>query len=215
MNIAVLGTGMVGNAIGSKLVGCGYRVMMGSRTGDNEKARTFVNEHGKGSSQGTFADAAVFGELVFNCVKGEKALEALDLAGKGNLRGKIIVDLSNPLDFSNGFPPTLTLCNTTSLGEQIQERFPESHVVKTLNTTNCQIMVNPGIIWGEHDMFLCGNSDQAKSTVENMLRNDFGWKTVIDLGDISNSRGMEMLLPLWIRLYGKLKHPNFNFHVTV
>ena len=214
MKIGILGTGVVGNTIGSKLVQAGYEVMMGSRTSDNEKAAAFVKSAGNNASQGTFTDAAAFGTVIFNCTKGEHSVEVLQLAGKENLNGKVLVDVSNPLDFSNGFPPSLTICNTDSLGEAIQKTFPEALVVKTLNTMNCNLMVNPAMLAGNHDVFMCGNNQQAKEVVEKILRNDFGWKKVIDLGDITNARGTEMMLPIWVRLYGKLKHANFNFHVN-
>src|SRR5215216_5847607 len=141
MKIAVLGTGMVGTTIGSKLTQLGHQVMMGSRTANNDKAVIWVDAAGPNASTGTFATAAQFGELVFNCTSGGGALPALQLAGAENLKGKIIVDISNPLDFSKGMPPTLSISNDNSLGEEIQKNFPESHVVKTLNTLNAMLMV--------------------------------------------------------------------------
>ena len=134
MNIGILGTGIVGNTIGTKLVQLGNKVMMGSRTADNNKAGLWVTAAGKGALQGTFADAAKFGDILFNCTQGKVSIEALTLAGKENLKGKILIDLSNPLDFSKGMPPSLTVCNTDSLGEQLQREFPETKVIKTLNT---------------------------------------------------------------------------------
>ena len=142
------------------------------------------------------------------------SLDALKSAGESNLNGKILIDIANPLDFSKGMPPTLSVCNTDSLGEQIQNAFPKTMVVKTLNTTNCQIMVNPSIIQGDHDMFICGNENSAKETVKDILKNWFGWKSIIDLGDITNARATEMLLPIWIRLYGLYQSPNFNFRIV-
>ena len=214
MNIGVLGTGMVGVAIGSKLINLGNHVMMGSRTSTNEKASAWVKANGEQASQGTFADAAAFGDIIFNCTSGAASLDALKSAGESNLNGKILIDIANPLDFSKGMPPTLSVCNTDSLGEQIQNAFPKTMVVKTLNTTNCQIMVNPSIIQGDHDMFICGNENSAKETVKDILKNWFGWKSIIDLGDITNARATEMLLPIWIRLYGLYQSPNFNFRIV-
>ncbi|MGC8785631.1 MAG: NADPH-dependent F420 reductase, partial [Armatimonadota bacterium] len=153
MNIGILGTGMVGQAIGAKLVELGHEVRMGSRTADNEKAAQWVAAHGPRASQGTFADAAKFGELLFNCTAGVASLQALEMAGAANLKGKILVDVANPLDFSRGMPPSLAVCNTDSLGEQIQLAFPEARVVKTLNTVNCNVMVNPALVRGAPDMF--------------------------------------------------------------
>ena len=214
MNIGVLGTGMVGVAIGSKLINLGNHVMIGSRTSNNEKASAWVKANGEQASQGTFADAAAFGDIIFNCTSGAASLDALKSAGESNLNGKILIDIANPLDFSKGMPPTLSVCNTDSLGEQIQNAFPKTMVVKTLNTTNCQIMVNPSIIQGDHDMFICGNENSAKETVKDILKNWFGWKSIIDLGDITNARATEMLLPIWIRLYGLYQSPNFNFRIV-
>lgn len=214
MKIGVLGTGMVGKAIGTKLVQLGHSVKMGSRTVNNEKAAGWVKASGPNASQGTFADAAAFGELVFNCTSGIASLEVLKLAGASNLSGKVLMDISNPLDFSKGMPPTLSVCNADSLGEQIQRAFPAVKVVKTLNTMNCNIMVNPSLVPGNHDVFVCGNDAGAKSKVTEILKNWFGWKSVIDLGDITSARGVEMVLPIWIRLMGALQTPNFNFKIV-
>ena len=213
MKIGVLGTGMVGNAIATKLVLMGHSVKMGSRSATNEKGAAWVKASGPNASQGTFADAAAFGEMIFNCTNGMGALDALKQAGAGNLRGKVVIDISNPLDFSKGMPPSLTVCNTDSLGEQIQRAYPDAKVVKTLNTVNCTMMVNPGLVPGEHDVFICGNDAGAKSKAEEMLKK-FGWKSIIDLGDITNARATEMLLPIWVRLYGKFQSPMFNFKIV-
>ncbi len=214
MKIGILGTGIVGSTIGSKLVSLGHQVKMGSRTIDNNKADEWVKANGINASQGKFSEAASFGEIIFNCTSGFGALEAIGSAGENNLNGKILIDISNPLDFSKGMPPSLFICNTDSLGEQIQNKFPYLKVVKTLNTVNCKVMVNPSLVLGEHDLFLCGNDEGAKEKVKEILINWFGWKTVIDLGDITNARATEMLLPLWVRLYGKFQSPNFNFRVV-
>jgi 8-hydroxy-5-deazaflavin:NADPH oxidoreductase len=214
MKIAVLGTGVVGDAIGTKLIQCGHEVKMGSRTATNEKAAAWVKKNGIHASKGTFADAASFGEIAFNCTHGEASLEALNLAGKNNLKNKILIDIANALDFSKGMPPSLVVCNTDSLGEQIQRTFPDTKVIKTLNTMNCNLMVNPGLVAnGDHDIFICGNDEEAKATVTKILRDWFGWKSIIDLGDITNARATEMLLPIWVRLYGKYQSPNFNFKI--
>lgn len=215
MRIAVLGTGMVGNAIGNKLVQLGHEVRMGSREAGNPKAAAWAKAAGKGASHGTFADAAAFGEWVFNCTAGVASLEALKAAGAEHLRGKVLVDISNPLDFSRGMPPSLSVCNTDSLGEQLQRAFPDARVVKTLNTVNCELMVDAGrVAGGDHHLFMAGNDAQAKAEVLTLLREGFGWKHVIDLGDISNARATEQLLPLWVRLYGALGTPHFNFKVV-
>jgi predicted dinucleotide-binding enzyme len=214
MKIAVFGTGTVGNTIATKLVKLGHEVKMGSRTANNAKAAEWVKASGAKASQGTYAEAAAFGELAFNCTLGVGALEALEAAGKKNLAGKVLVDVSNPLDFSKGMPPTLAVCNTDSIGEQIQRAFPETKVVKALNTANCNLMVDPGLLKGDHDMFMSGNDAAAKGQVAEILKGWFGWKHVVDLGDISAARGQEMFLILWVRLYGALQTPTFNIHVA-
>jgi 8-hydroxy-5-deazaflavin:NADPH oxidoreductase len=217
MDIAVLGTGGVGRTIGSGLVREGYRVRMGSRTADNPAAVDWVRTVGERASQGTFADAAAFGELVFNCTAGTGSLQALEQAGAENLAGKILVDVANPLDFSRGMPPSLTVCNTDSLGEQIQRAFPAAHVVKTLNTINCEVMVNPALVSGDHQIYLCGNDLEAKAFVRELLSRAFGWRkeNVLDLGDITAARTTEMLVPLWVRLMGRLGTPYFSFRLAM
>ncbi len=214
MNIGILGTGMVGQTIGTKLVELGHPVSLGSRSATNQKAEEWVKKAGSSASHGTFADAAHFGEIVFNCTNGLGALDAMRMAKSDNLAGKTVIDVSNPLDFSHGFPPTLSVCNTDSLGEQIQREFPRAKVVKTLNTVSCQLMVNPSLVPGVHDLFLSGNDQDAKETVRTIVTDWFGWKSVIDLGDISTARGTEQLLPIWIRLMGLWKSPQFNFHIV-
>lgn len=213
MKIAILGTGMVGVSIGTKLIELGHQVKMGSRTADNPKAREWADAYGPSASQGTYADAAAFAEIVFNCTQGQSSLDALNLAGKENLAGKTLVDVANPLDFSKGMPPSLTICNTDSLGETIQRAFPDAKVVKTLNTMNCQLMVNPKLIKSESSVFVSGNDANAKEEVSNLLK-EFGWNEIIDLGDITTARGTEQLLPIWVRLLGALGTPMFNFKIA-
>ena len=211
MKYAVLGTGMVGEALATKLVTLGHEVMMGSRTATNEKAQAWAaRAHGV---TGTFKDAAHYGEAILNCTAGGASLDVLRSVDRSDLKGKVLIDVANPLDFSKGMPPTLSICNDDSLGERIQREFPEARVVKALNTCNCQVMVHPGRLKGDHDLFICGNDQNAKEEVQKMLR-DFGWKSIIDLGDITNARGTEQLLPIWIRLYGLLKTPDFNFKIV-
>ncbi|OYQ32989.1 NADP oxidoreductase [Flavobacterium cyanobacteriorum] len=216
MKIAVFGTGMVGDTIGSKLLEVGHSVMMGSRASGNEKALAFAAKHEGKAGTGTFAEAAAFGEIIFNCTAGVGSVEALKMAGEENLKGKIIVDIANPLDFSNGMPPTLTVCNTTSLGEEIQHAFPKAKVVKALNTIWCGIMVNPSMInGGDHSTFICGNDATAKEEVKEILKS-FGWSgnNILDLGDITKSRGTEMYLPLWLSIYGATNNGAFNIKIV-
>ncbi len=214
MKIAVLGTGAVGKTIASKLIELGHDVCMGSRTANNDIANAWVHSQGDKAKSGSFADAAEFGEIIFNCTKGEHSLEALKQAGAERIAYKILIDISNPLDFSKGFPPSLTICNTSSQGESIQNLFPNAKVIKTLNTVTNAVMINPSIIAGDHDQFICGNDEKAKEQVITILKEWFGWKNVIDLGDITNARATEMILPLWVRLYGKLQTANFNLKVV-
>jgi predicted dinucleotide-binding enzyme len=214
MKIGILGTGVVGSTLGTKLIQLGHDVKMGSRTATNEKAIDWAQKNGSHASQGTFTSAASFGEIVFNCTQGVASIEALNLAGANNLKNKILIDIANALDFSKGMPPSLAICNTDSLGEQIQRAFPDVKVVKTLNTMNCNIMVNPKLVAnGDHDIFISGNNAGAKATVEKILKEWFEWKSVIDLGDITTARATEMLLPIWIFLMGKYHSPNFNFKI--
>ena len=214
MKFGVLGSGMVGSAIAGKLVSRGHEVKMGSRTANNEKAAAWVSSAGKGASQGTFADAAAFGEIVFNCTSGAGSLDALKSAGAQNLLGKVLVDVANPLDFSKGMPPTLFVSNEDSLAERIQAALPDTNVVKALNTINANVMVNPGRVPGETDVFVCGNDAGAKAQVIRILKQDFGWTTVIDLGDLTAARGTESYLHLWLRLMGSLKTADFSVKVV-
>lgn len=215
MRIGVLGTGSVGRGIANKLVELGHEVTMGSRSAKSESLRNWLDEAGDAVG-GTFADAAAAGELLFNCTSGEASLEALAAAGAENLAGKVLVDVSNPLDFSAGMPPTLTVCNDNSLGERIQATFPEAKVVKALNTMNNQVMTEPGRLPGAHNVFVCGNDAGAKDEVRVLLQS-FGWEAaqIVDLGDISAARGTEMYLPLWLRLMGALDTADFNIQIRV
>jgi predicted dinucleotide-binding enzyme len=215
MKIGVLGTGAVGRTIGSKLIECGYEVKLGSRTANNDQGKAWAEAAGTRASHGSFADTAAFGELLFNCTPGSASLEVLAAAGAENLGHKLLIDVSNPLDFSKGRPPTLFVGNDDSLGERIQRAYPELKVVKTLNTVNCEVMVNASrVAAGDHTMFLCGNDAAAKERVRELLTGNFGWRDVIDLGDISNARATEALIPIWVRLYGVLKTGDFNLKVV-
>jgi predicted dinucleotide-binding enzyme len=205
---------MVGRTIGSKLAELGHEVRMGSRRAGNEAAVEWAAGAGEAASEGSFGDAAGFGELIFNCTAGGASLDALAMAGEANLHGKLLVDVANPLDFSGGMPPTLSISNDDSLGERIQAAFPETLVVKALNTMNCSVMVDPDRVPGEHVAFVCGENAGAKERVAGLL-GEFGWPAarVIDLGGIAASRGTEMYLPLWLELYGKLGSGDFNLAI--
>jgi predicted dinucleotide-binding enzyme len=213
MRIGMLGTGIVGQTIGSRLVQLGHEVMMGSRVEANPTAITWARKEGRYASFGTFANAAAFGEIVFNCTLGSASLEALGQAGAENLANKILIDTANPLDYSTPIW-TLTVCNTDSLGEQIQRTFPDTRVVKSLNTMNCNVMVDPGKLGQRTDVFVSGNDIEAKATVISILRDWFGWQSVIDLGDISTSRGVEMFVVLWQDLRTWSSSHRFNIRVV-
>jgi len=214
MRFGVLGTGVVGRTLGSKLVGLGHEVTMGSRTAGNASAVTWAASAGDGAHAGTMADAAAFGEIVVNATSGGGSLEALG-AGAASLPGKVVVDVANALDGASGFPPNLLVANTDSLGEQIQRAFPEARVVKTLNTVNADVMVDPGLIPGGHAVFVSGNDASAKATVADLLRS-FGWSEadIVDLGDITTARGPEMYLGLWVRLFGHMGTTHFNIRLV-
>jgi predicted dinucleotide-binding enzyme len=215
MRIGVLGTGVVGQTLATKLVELGHEVKMGSREAGNEKAVEWAEGAGERASEGSFTDAAGFGELVINATAGEASVEALRQAGAENLAGKTLLDVSNPLDFSQGFPPTLTVCNDDSLAETIQREFGDARVVKALNTVNAAVMVDPAGAGASHTIFMCGNDDGAKAEVAELLQ-AFGWpaEDIADLGDLGGARGMEMYLPLWLRLMG-IHGPKFNVKVVL
>lgn len=227
MNIAVIGTGAVGQAISKKLAELGHKVFMGTRDVDQSLKRTDTDSWGTpgiGSwikenpkvELTPFKKAVEKGQdlLVF-AIHGMAAMEALNSIGEELLNGRVMIDISNPLDFSKGFPPTLSICNTESLGEQIQNTYPQLKVVKALNTVSNSVMINPKSIKGDHVVFICGNDAGAKQKVSSILES-FGWKSgnIIGLGDITSARGTEMTLPLWTRLMGKYQSPLFNFNIV-
>ncbi len=214
MKFAVLGTGSVGQTLARKLVDLGYAAIMGSRSADNEKAAAFVNEAGGLATTGTFAEAAAIADIVIVCTHGAATLDALALAGAENLAGKILIDVTNPLDFSNGFPPTLLPAYTqSSLAEAVQAAHPKARVVKTLNTVNAAIMVDPQRLSEPGDIFVSGNDADAKAQTIDLLK-QFGWPDPVDLGDITTARGTEHYLPLWVRLMGPAGGANFNIKIV-
>ncbi|NTU83456.1 MAG: NAD(P)-binding domain-containing protein [Chloroflexales bacterium] len=213
MNIGILGSGVVAKTLGAKLASLGQSVMLGSR--DPGKLAEWLAEVGEAARAGSFAEAAAHAEVVINATAGLGSLEALAAAGAGSLSGKILLDIANPLDFSQGFPPSLSVANTDSLGEQIQRAYPAARVVKTLNTLTASLMVDPRqLAGGDHHLFLSGNDAEAKAQVRAWLGEWFGWEQIIDLGDITTARGTEMLLPIWVRLMGALGTPKFNFKIV-
>jgi 8-hydroxy-5-deazaflavin:NADPH oxidoreductase len=224
MDIAVLGTGAVGRALASRLHELGHSVTVGTREPDATLARTepdamgnrpyseWVADHA-GLGLATFAEAARDGELVVHAGNGAAALHVLTAAGTSHLAGKVVLDVSNPLDFSAGMPPTLLVKDTDSLGEQIQRAFPDARVVKSLNTLTNQLMVHPEKLPEPTSVFVSGNDDAAKTTVTALLQ-ELGHTDVIDLGDITTARGAEMMMPMWLRLMSTLGTADFNWRVV-
>jgi predicted dinucleotide-binding enzyme len=225
VRLGILGTGTVGKTIAARLAGLKHDVMVGTRNPGETASRTEPDPYGNPPFSawqeehpevklGTFAQAAAHGEMIVNATAGAVSLEALEQAGEDNLSGKVLIDISNPLDFSKGMPPSLSVVNTDSLGEQIQRRFPEAKVVKTLHTMNAYLMVDPAqLAGGDHTVFVSGDDPEAKAAVTDLLRS-FGWTDIIDLGDITTARGTEMVLPVWLRLFGALQKPVFNFKIV-
>jgi predicted dinucleotide-binding enzyme len=225
MKIGVLGTGMVGQAIAGKLAELGHAVVVGTRDPAATLARTTPDGMGNPPFRswrekhpavelGTFAQAGAHGELVVNATSGSATVAAVKAAGEENLAGKVLIDVSNPLDFSRGRPPSLSVCNTDSLGEQIQRAIPAAKVVKALNIVNASLMVNPRqLADGAHSIFVCGNDAGAKAQVSKLLES-FGWQDILDLGDITNARGTEMYLALWVRVFGAVKTPTFSLKIV-
>lgn len=214
MDIGILGTGIVGKTIGTRLVELGHNVRMGSRSADNANAQAWVRATGELASHGTFADAARFGNVLFNCTAGKGSLSALESIKAADLNNKILIDVANPLDYSRGLPPSMTVCNTDSLAEQIQREHKLLRVVKAVNYMTVEVMVYPKLVPAPRDAIICGNDLDAKKNVTIILTEWFGWDSVIDLGDISNARGMEMSLPLWLSLRSKLGTSHFHLHIA-
>ena len=206
MKFGVLGTGMVGQALANKLMALGHSVMMGARSADNANAAEW--------RVGTFAQAADFGEMIMIAVKGEVVLSVAEAAGNDNAAGKVVIDVTNPLDFSHGMPPSMipALSNTTSAAEEVQKILTQARVVKTLNTMNCDIMVDPSRVPGQHDVFISGDDAEAKAAVRSLLQS-FGWEDPIDLGPLTTARGTEGMMPFWLSLWGVVGHADFNYRI--
>ncbi len=228
MKIAIFGTGVVGQTLAVKLNELGHQVMIGTRDvtailADHKPnamtGSTFSDWHSAHTKVelGTFAQAAAFGTLLINALNGGGTIPAFQTCEAADLEGKIIIDIANPLDFSKGFPPFLMdgLNNTHSLGEELQKAIPNAKVVKTLNTMTAMLMTHPAMLQGNHTNFICGNDADAKEEVIKLLH-QFGWSAdnILDLGDITNARGTEAILPIWVRVYGALKTGAFNFGIV-
>ncbi|MEZ0068262.1 putative dinucleotide-binding enzyme [Streptacidiphilus sp. MAP12-20] len=225
MRFAVLGTGIVGRTLAGKLSSLGHEVVIGTRDPAATLARQELDAAGNPPIAGwlaehpavrlvPYAEAGAFAEAYVNATSGSGSVPALEAVGAANLAGRIVIDVANPLDFSQGFPPSLNPVNTDSLAETIQRAFPEARLVKALNTMSAHLMVNPSALPGPHSVFVSGDDADAKKTVTDLLVS-IGWlaEEVYDLGDVTSARGSEMLLPIWLRLYGSLGHADFNFHI--
>jgi len=200
MNVGILGSGDVARALGRGFLDRGDKVMLGSRS--PEKLAAWVTEMGRGAAGGSFEEAAAFGEVVVLASAGTAAEKAIKKAGKKNLEGKVVIDVTNPLVYHEDAPPTLAYGPEDSGGERVQAAIPDARVVKTLNIVNNRQMISPEVEDGPPTMFVCGEDPGAKKEVAQVLES-FGWKDVIDIGGIDASRELESLCVLWVR-FGRL-----------
>jgi predicted dinucleotide-binding enzyme len=205
---------MVGRALATRLIEVGHDVRLGSRSETHEGSAAWVVQMGDNASAGDFAGAAGFGELVINATAGSVALAALELAGEQQLADKLLIDVSNPLRSDRDGPLPLTVANTDSLGEQIQRAHPRARVVKALNTMNCDVMVAPDLVPGDHAAFICGEEADAKQTVTALL-GSFGWPAsrIVDLGGIESARGTEAFMLLWLPMWRAIGPAHFNIAI--
>lgn len=209
MKIGVLGTGPVGQALASRLVELGHDVTMGSRDAANATAAGWAREHGAAS--GNFRQAAAGAELVVNATAGSHSTEAVAQADPDP--GTVLLDVSNALD--GNFPPGLTVPPSDSTAERLQRAHPRTYVVKALNTMNCDVMVHPELVPGEHDVFVAGDDAGAKGAVAGLLR-QFGWPeaAIRDVGPLTAARGLEAGVLFWVALRVAIGHNRFNFHIA-
>ena len=224
MKIGIIGGGSVGQTLATKLIANGHDVLLGIRSPtkaefdkERQQADTITAWMAKsGGKAVSFADAAKHGEIVINATSGGVAIEALTMAGAANLKSKVLIDISNPLDFSKGMPPSLLpqYSHGTSLGEEIQKAFPDTHVVKAFNTIAAALMVEPALLKGDHDLFVAGNSAEAKKTVSDLALKEFGWKSIVDMGDLVGARATEHWLPFWVRHWSVSSSHLFNIKIV-
>jgi predicted dinucleotide-binding enzyme len=196
MNVGILGTGDVGRALGKGFITLGHSVKMGARDARNEKALAWAREMGAKASAGTFADASSFGEIVVLATLGVANESAITMAGRETFQGKVLIDTTNPLDFSGGTPPKLAVSGNDSGGERVQRLLPAASVVKAFNTVGNAFMFRPDFPGGPPDMFICGNDEDAKKKVAAFVK-DFGWG-VVDVGGIECSRYLEAMCMVWV-----------------
>ena len=208
MQIAILGTGAVGPALAKALSAAGHQVTIGTRDPEQTKAREQWAEVDLPLAAYQDLDADIF----INATNGSGSLPALQAVGDA-LNGKVLIDASNPLDFSQGFPPSLFVSNTDSLAEQLQREFPDARVVKMFNTMANQVMINPGGLADDTTIFVASNDADARRSAASIAA-DLGWTDVFDLGDLTAARGLEMYLPLWVRIFAQLGRPEFNIKLV-
>lgn len=215
MKYAVLGTGMVGHTLATRLVSLGHEVRMGARDKDNEKAIAWAASQGNQAGHGSFKDVANWADRIVVAVSGAQIEAVAASVGDAAVTGKTVIDVTNPLDFSHGMPPVLVphLSNTTSAGEALQAALPSAKVVKTLNTMNHEIMVEPTKVPNNHDVFLSSDHDDAKADARALLA-EFGWSHPIDLGPLAAARGTEGMMPFWLRMWGVHGSADFNYHIV-
>jgi predicted dinucleotide-binding enzyme len=215
MRIGVLGTGAAGRALAARFAELGHEVTLGTREVEVTRAKEQAWYDGHPEVRlVTQADAAAHAEVVVNACSGAGTLAALANAGAARLAGKVILDVANPLDFSQGFPPTLFVKDTDSLAERIQREFAEAKVVKALSMVANEVMTHPReLAGGDHTLLISGDDEAAKSVASGLLR-ELGWEDIFDLGDLSNARGQEMWMGLWTRLYANIGHVHFNIKLV-
>jgi predicted dinucleotide-binding enzyme len=212
MRIAVIGTGHAGRTLAKGFQRTGHDVVVGTRDPDATRARE--EWLGLDVPLAALGMVAADADLVVNATNGQASLAALGEVGSDHLAGKVILDVANPLDFSQGFPPTLSVKDTDSLAEQIQRAFPEARVVKGLNTVTAAVMVDPSTVGdGDTTVFVAGDDEEARQQVSELLR-ELGWLDIVELDGLQNARGLEMWLPLWVRLMGALGTGQFNIKLV-
>jgi 8-hydroxy-5-deazaflavin:NADPH oxidoreductase len=226
MKVAILGTGMVGQSLAAALAQRGHEVIIGTRDVAKSLATSEPNAYGlpafgvwhksnSGVKVQTFPEAIAAGDLLINATSGAMALQILASAKPESLGSKVLIDIANDLDFSKGMPPVLRVTDTVgaSVGERIQNAFPKLRVVKSLSTMSAPVMLNPAAVPGDSTVFMSGNDADAKATVAKLLT-EFGWKDIMDLGDITSARAVEFLLPIWLKAWGVVGKPAFNFKIV-
>jgi len=222
MKIGIIGSGVVAQTLGNKLIGLGHDLILGTRDPDKlddkkmfgATLREWTSKTGGRGKVATFKEAAARGELLINATSGEVSLEALKLASADTVGSKVLIDVANELDFSKGRPPGVLASQERCLAEKLQAAFPNLKVVKSLNTIGAPVMVDPkALAGGDHTVFVSGNDAQAKATVTALLKS-FGWTDVLDLGDLSTARGPEMYMALWLRLWAATGSGQLNIKVV-